>query len=627
MTNCNTSTFNHVSGKCGSGHWNRNRGRPILTYFDFPGLAEAIRLIFTIGDVSFVDRRISREDWTLKYKQYSPSKKCPFLEIDGEIIVQSAAIIHYAAKRANLVPENDLDAAFALMVQGMLLDISSELKAKVPTDLSDEQRWAKFQEVMKTNLPASLATVEAVISKSVQAETFTVGGRMSYIDVIIATSVFLWKEKMGSDLHASMFPSINKVYEKVYSHPRVQKYMANHPSMCPKTVLTYFDACGRAESVRWALSVGGTEFEDRRLTTEEWDGEKQNTPCGKLPMLEVGGKKFSESVAMLLYAAKRGNLIPRDEIKHAHGLAVVRSGEDILDILGRAWHSENVEAMMKELIRTQIPEYLVIWNQLIGQNQDAFGFVTGRRLSFADIHVANLYQLLMSRDMHVVIEDLEIKVPNAVKVYKIVRHHPAIAKWHYRTATKPRLVYFDLPGRAESIRHIFRFGNIDFEDVKVAFSDWDKFKDVSPTKQVPYLELDNEIYAETTAILKYAAERANLIPPTYKGRMTAEMIVSRWNNVLRETSAIYSQPEGPERDAIKADVVANRLPAVLAQLDILVGKSQSVEGFISDNQLTYVDFYIGHEFMHLINFKFITTEARNVYPNMAKVEKVVDKSN
>lgn len=42
-----------------------------LIYFDLPGLAEPIRLLFSYGKVPFIDQRITKEEWvTLKPSKY-----------------------------------------------------------------------------------------------------------------------------------------------------------------------------------------------------------------------------------------------------------------------------------------------------------------------------------------------------------------------------------------------------------------------------------------------------------------------------------------------------------------------------------------------------------------------------
>lgn len=44
--------------------------------------------------------------------------------------------------------------------------------------------------------------------------------------------------------------------------------------MAPKLTLVYFDIAGAAEPVRWVLEQGGLEWEDKRLTREEFGALK-----------------------------------------------------------------------------------------------------------------------------------------------------------------------------------------------------------------------------------------------------------------------------------------------------------------------------------------------------------------
>ena len=41
---------------------------------------------------------------------------------------------------------------------------------------------------------------------------------------------------------------------------------------------------------------------------------------------------------------------------------------------------------------------------------------------------------------------------------------------------KPKLVYFDLQGRAQAIRYLFALKGIEYEDVRVSFEDWPAIK-------------------------------------------------------------------------------------------------------------------------------------------------------
>ncbi len=52
-------------------------------------------------------------------------------------------------------------------------------------------------------------------------------------------------------------------------------------------VLTYFDGSGRAELSRLILSAAGMDFEDRRITTEEWAQLKPGESSSELSCCKV----------------------------------------------------------------------------------------------------------------------------------------------------------------------------------------------------------------------------------------------------------------------------------------------------------------------------------------------------
>lgn len=52
--------------------------------------------------------------------------------------------------------------------------------------------------------------------------------------------------------------------------------------MAPKLVLTYFDMAGAADTIRFALELGGLEWEDRRLSQEEFAALKPSEYSSRL---------------------------------------------------------------------------------------------------------------------------------------------------------------------------------------------------------------------------------------------------------------------------------------------------------------------------------------------------------
>lgn len=51
--------------------------------------------------------------------------------------------------------------------------------------------------------------------------------------------------------------------------------------------LTYFNFPARAEATRLAFSVGDVEFEDKRISFEEFADVVSKTPFAQVPILEV----------------------------------------------------------------------------------------------------------------------------------------------------------------------------------------------------------------------------------------------------------------------------------------------------------------------------------------------------
>jgi hypothetical protein len=87
--------------------------KPTLTFFQFSGRGEPIRLAFFIGGVDFEDKRIDMPDWPA-LKPTTPFGTLPNLEFDGAMYGQSNAQLRYVGKLTSLYPTDAVD--------GMALD-------------------------------------------------------------------------------------------------------------------------------------------------------------------------------------------------------------------------------------------------------------------------------------------------------------------------------------------------------------------------------------------------------------------------------------------------------------------------------------------------------------------------
>jgi len=77
-----------------------------------------------------------------------------------------------------------------------------------------------------------------------------------------------------------------------------------------------------------------------------------------------------------------------------------------------------------------------------------------------------------------------------------------------------RLTYFDEQGRAELIRMIFRFNNIEFEDVRIQDEEWESLHGDPKIKfqELPILEINGKPLAQSQVIARYLAQKFGYLP-------------------------------------------------------------------------------------------------------------------
>lgn len=85
--------------------------------------------------------------------------------------------------------------------------------------------------------------------------------------------------------------------------------------MSPQTKLTYFNGAGRAEFPRLIFHFGGIAFEDKRIDYLTFAALKPTLLLGQVPVQEVDGVAYSQSMAIARYAAKLASIFPEDPLK------------------------------------------------------------------------------------------------------------------------------------------------------------------------------------------------------------------------------------------------------------------------------------------------------------------------
>jgi glutathione S-transferase len=196
-----------------------------LTYFNAAGRAEPIRLALRIGGLPFEDVRLDFPSFgAAKASGALPLGAVPMLEIDGQKIVQTAAILRYAAHAGDrtLYPTEPLAA---LRVDSALDSLNDTLSHALIPSLFERDQAKKL--AMRAELAAGvMARVFAYVDGLIAAGggVFVGGDALSIADLVIALQVEQIRNGHldGISLeHLAATPRLIALADAVLADPRV----------------------------------------------------------------------------------------------------------------------------------------------------------------------------------------------------------------------------------------------------------------------------------------------------------------------------------------------------------------------------------------------------------------------
>ncbi|XP_064594390.1 glutathione S-transferase 1-like [Liolophura sinensis] len=160
--------------------------------------------------------------------------------------------------------------------------------------------------------------------------------------------------------------------------------------MPAKYRLTYFNSRGRGEVIRLIFKVADEEFEDRRMTAEDWSSIKSETPFGQVPMLEVDGKVLAQSNTICRYLAREFGLAGKDVFEQARVDMFVDLVEDLLRPMVQILYEKDEirkEEIKEKYAKETAPTILSQFEKHLAKNPS--GFLVGDSLTWADLHFMN----------------------------------------------------------------------------------------------------------------------------------------------------------------------------------------------------------------------------------------------
>ena len=166
---------------------------------------------------------------------------------------------------------------------------------------------------------------------------------------------------------------------------------------------------------------------------------------------------------------------------------------------------------------------------------------------------------------------------------------------------KITLYYFKIPfWRAEVSRLSLYIGNIPFQDYRIQGDDYDKFKQtgelpnkkIAPFKQLPVLEVDGKIFAQTGAIARFCGKLSGLYPKNddYNAALIDQIIEGAQD--INYLVTLSGRDKDTERKKTARNILATRhLPKWFQFLENLL-KQNTKSIYFVDSDLTIADLAI-----------------------------------
>ena len=195
---------------------------------------------------------------------------------------------------------------------------------------------------------------------------------------------------------------------------------------------TYFDIDGgRGEVTRIALHAAGIEFEDNRISFQQFGEARGSMRFNAVPVLEIDGEEISQSDAMSRYAGRLAGLYPDDPLQALYCDEVTGAFEDLTHFTVRTFGLEGdaLKEARKQLVDGKMTVFLKGVQELL--HRGGGEYFADKRLTVADlrsfVQVRSLSAGLLD---HVPADIVQTVAPDLVEHHQRVAADSRVATWY-----------------------------------------------------------------------------------------------------------------------------------------------------------------------------------------------------
>lgn len=199
----------------------------------------------------------------------------------------------------------------------------------------------------------------------------------------------------------------------------------------PNYKLTYFDMDGgRAEPVRIAFHAAGIEFDDERISFQQFMEARQGLRFTAVPVLEIGGTVVTQSNAMARFVGKKAGLYPEDDLQALYCDEAMGAIEDLLHSVVQTFglEGDELKAAREKLADGWLTVFLKGLGELLDRGGDYFA---DNRLTVADLKVSGITHWLLSGQLdHIPTDLVERVAPKLIPHEQRVANDPLVVAYY-----------------------------------------------------------------------------------------------------------------------------------------------------------------------------------------------------
>ena len=200
----------------------------------------------------------------------------------------------------------------------------------------------------------------------------------------------------------------------------------------PALKLTYFDFDGgRGEPIRIALHAAAMDFDDHRVSFDEFAKIRATLPFTCLPVLTMDGVEVTQSNAMLRYVGKKGGLYPQDDLQALYCDETLGAVEDLLhQVVGTfGLQGDALKEARQKLVDGWLSVHIQGFAQLLARGGGKY--FADNRLTVADLKVHEQVRSLRAGTLdHVPVDLIDRLAPSLVEHQARVAADPVVTSYY-----------------------------------------------------------------------------------------------------------------------------------------------------------------------------------------------------